>query len=205
MIVLSYNQARFVLETLESVKAQTYKTTELIIVDDWSTDQSVVTIESWLQKNGIECTFIRHQKNQGVCKSINDALAVAKGKYISMIASDDAWLPDKILQQVEIMENQPDQVGVLYSDAYQMDENGSPLPMLFIEAHRPFPKMPSGDIHKTVLEANFIPAMGTLIRSKCYKKVGIYDESLFFEDWDMWIRISREFEVIFRFHRDGKI
>ena len=79
MIVICYNQARFVVETLESVKAQSYKNTELIIVDDCSTDDSVAVIERWLRENGIQCTFIRHEKNQGVCKALNDALAVASG------------------------------------------------------------------------------------------------------------------------------
>ena len=172
MIVLCYNQSRFVLETLESVKAQTYKTTQLIIVDDCSSDDSVATIESWLHENGIDCTFIRHQKNQGICKSLNDALAVATGKYISMVASDDIWLPDKIAQQVEIMESQPDHVGVLYSDAFQMDEHGNLLPDMFIAAHRKLPEMPQGQILDTLLEGNFIPAMTTLIRRSCYDKVG---------------------------------
>src|ERR1035437_9840246 len=95
MIVLSYNQCRYVLETLESVKAQTYNATQLIIVDDCSSDDSVATIEHWLQENRIHCAFIRHKENQGICKSLNDALAVANGKYISMIAADDVWLPDK--------------------------------------------------------------------------------------------------------------
>ncbi len=48
-------------------------------------------------------------------------LAVATGKYISMLASDDIWLPDKIASQVKLMESLSDQVGVLYSDAFQMD------------------------------------------------------------------------------------
>ena len=132
-IVLSYNQCQYVLETLESVKAQTYKVTELIIVDDCSTDDSVAIIERWLQENKINCTFIRHEKNQGICKSLNEALAVATGKYISMVASDDIWLPDKIARQVEIMEAQPDQVGILYSDAFQIDEHGYPLPKCLLQ------------------------------------------------------------------------
>ena len=72
MIVPCYNQARFVLETLESVRAQTYKPTELIIVDDCSSDDSVAIIEQWLQENGIHCTFIRHHKNRGICRSLNE-------------------------------------------------------------------------------------------------------------------------------------
>jgi glycosyltransferase involved in cell wall biosynthesis len=197
MIVLSYNQSRFVLETLESVRAQTYKATQLIIVDDCSSDSSVATIDRWLNESAIDCTFIRHRENQGICKSLNDALAVATGKYISAVASDDVWLPNKIAQQVEMMESQPDHVGIVYSDAFQMDENGHPLADMFIAAHRTLPEMPQGQILNILLEGNFIPAMTTLIRRSCYDKVGLYDENLPWEDWDMWMRLARHYSFIY--------
>jgi glycosyltransferase involved in cell wall biosynthesis len=200
-IVLCFNQCRFVSETLESVKAQTYQATQLIIVDDCSSDDSVATIEHWLQETGLGCTFIRHQENQGICKSLNDALAVSTGKYISMVASDDVWLPDKTARQVKIMESQPDQVGVLYSDAFQIDEQGRPLPDTFIlEARRNLPEMPQGQVLHMLdllLEGNFIPGMTTLIRRNCYNEVGLYDEDLPWEDWDMWLRIARHYSFLY--------
>ena len=197
MIVLCYNQARFVVETLESVKVQTYKPTELIILDDCSSDDSVTRIENWLRENGIDCTFIRHHENRGICKSLNEALAVATGKFISMVASDDIWLADKITRQVEIMESQPDDVGVLYTDAFQIDEHGNALPEMFIAAHRSLPEMPQGQVLNTLLEGNFIPGMTTLIRRSCYGVVGFYDEHLPWEDWDMWLRIARHYSFIY--------
>ena len=197
LIVLCYNQAQFVVETLESVKAQTYKTTQLIIVDDCSTDGSVAIIERWLKENGIDCTFIRHQQNYGLCKTVNDALAAASGKYISMVASDDIWLPDKIERQVKIMESQPEHVAVLYSDAFQIDENGHPLPDTFVPPSRRLIKMPEDQILNMLLEYNFIPAVTTLIRRSCYEQVGLYDENLPWEDWDMWMRIARHYSFIY--------
>lgn len=196
-IVLSYNQSRFVVETLESVKAQTYKATQFIIVDDCSSDDSVPIIERWLHKNGIQCAFIRHQENKGICKSLNEALTVANGKYISMVASDDVWLPDKLERQVEILESEPASVGVLYSNAFQMDEHGHALSDMFIEAHRHLPEMPQGQVLDTLLAGNFIPAMTTLIRRSCYEKVGLYDESLPWEDWDMWLRLARQYSFVY--------
>jgi glycosyltransferase involved in cell wall biosynthesis len=196
-IILSYNQSRFVLETLESVKAQTYKDTQLIIVDDCSSDDSVAAIERWLHENRIDCTFIRHKKNEGICKSLNDALAVSRAKYVSMVASDDVWLPDKIEQQVEMMESQQDHVGILYSDAFQIDEQGRPLPEMFIAAHRKLPEMPQGQILDQLLEGNFIPGMTTLIRRSCYDVVGLYDETLPWEDWDMWLRLARHYSFLY--------
>jgi glycosyltransferase involved in cell wall biosynthesis len=196
-IVLCYNQARFVVETLESVKAQTYKHTQLIVFDDHSTDDSVAVIEKWLQENGIVCTFIQHRENKGICKSLNEALAVATGKYISMVASDDLWLPDKIARQVEIMESQPDDVGVLYSDAFQINEEGDTLPGLLISTYWKLSEMPQGRILDRFLQGNFIPGLTTLVRRNCYDKVGPYDENLPWEDWDMWMRIARHYSFVY--------
>lgn len=192
MLVICYNQARFVVETLESAKAQTYKNTELIIADDCSTDDSVAVIERWLSEKKIQCTFIRHEKNQGVCKTLNEALSHASGKYISMIASDDLWLPDKIESQVAIMESQPESVGVLYSDTFLMDENGRDLPKTFHERWN-LPENSQGQVLDALLKNNFIPGLTSFIRRDCYRTVGRYDEDLPWEDWDMWLRIARHY------------
>lgn len=197
IFVACYNQAQFVLETLESVRAQTYKHTELIIVDDGSTDDSVAIIDQWLQGTGIPCTFIRHHKNMGVCRTANDGVGAAKGKYISMIASDDLWLPDKIAQQVEIMEVQPENVAVLYSKAFLIDADGHLLPGLCTGAGWELPEMPQGQVLDTLLRGWCVLPQTTLIRRSCYDKVGLYDENLPFEDRDMFMRIARHYSFIY--------
>lgn len=197
MIVVCYNQSRFVLETLESAKAQTYKFTELIIVDDCSSDDSATIIESWLRENGRDGTFIRHAKNQGICKALNDALAVATGKYLSMVAADDVWLPDKIARQVEMMESQPEQVGVVYTDAFRIDGNGHLLPTMHMADNWKPPEIPQGQILEMLFQLNFIPGMTTLVRRSCFDEVGLYDESLPWEDWDMWMRLARHYSFLY--------
>jgi hypothetical protein len=114
-----------------------------------------------------------------------------------MVAADDAWLPDKTARQVDMMEQMPAGVGVLYSDAFQIDESGETLPQTFIEAHRKFVVPPEGFLFDVLWEGNFIPAMTTLIRYECFNQVGTYDEDLCFEDWDMWMRISRRFRFVY--------
>jgi GT2 family glycosyltransferase len=56
---------------------------------------------------------------------------------------------------------------------------------------------PHGNIHQVLWEGNFIPAMTTLVKRECYHKVGMYDETLFYEDWDMWLRLSHLGDIIF--------
>lgn len=196
-IVLCYNQARYVVECLEAVKAQNYPNLELIINDDASKDDSVAVINGWLAKNNIPHHFLKNQANQGICRSLNNTLRIAQGKYVSGIAADDVWLPGKLQTQVELLEGFPSRVGVVYSDALQMDENGKLLPDKFIQAHRRFDTLPTGNLHKVLWEGNFIPAMATLTRRECFDRVGLYDETLFYEDWDMWLRISRCYEFVY--------
>ena len=196
-IVLCYNHARFVVECLDGIKAQQYPNLELIIHDDASRDNSAEVIQAWLGRCNIPHKFLRQKTNQGICRSLNYALSHASGKYISGIATDDVWLPNKLLGQVELMERLPARVGVVYSDALQIDEAGQFLSWKFIEGHRRFETMPQGDIHHILWEGNFIPAMTTLVRSECYRQVGLFDEALFYEDWDMWLRISRSFDFVY--------
>jgi glycosyltransferase involved in cell wall biosynthesis len=192
-----YNHSRFVEECLDSVRYQTYPKLQVIIFDDCSKDNSVSVIENWLKKHQLDWRFIPHTRKIGICASLNEVLRLARGKYISMIAADDVWLPDKTSRQVEMMEQMPSDVGVLYSDAFQINENGETLPQMFIEAYRKFVVPPEGFLFDVLWEGNFIPAMTTLIRRDCFTKVGMYDEDLCFEDWDMWMRISRKFRFAF--------
>lgn len=197
IIAVCYNHARFVVECLDAIRNQSYSNKEIIIIDDCSKDDSVAVINNWIKQHQVECRFIAHSENQGVCRTINDALAHAKGKYISIIATDDAWLPDKITRQVAMMETLPETVGVLYSDAYQVDENGQQLADMFIAAHCKFEAMPEGDILEQLICANFIPAMTILIRRTVYDKVGLYDENLIYEDWDFWLRTANHFHFAY--------
>lgn len=211
-ILLCYNQARFVEETLESVKAQTYRPLQVILIDDCSQDDSVARIERWrsANKDALPLTFVVHAKNMGICKSLNEALRLAEGKYISMLASDDVWLPDKTAREMEILEAQAERVGVAYTDAFQMDTNSARLPGLFIVEDRKRRGMLHGKILDALLEYNFIPGPTVLIRRSCFEKVGGFDENLAWEDWDMWLRIARQYEfyysaepsVVYRIH-DG--
>ena len=210
VIALCYNHSRFVAECLESIRNQTYQHLQLIVIDDESKDDSVALIEEWISTHDVTCTFIKHTTNKGICKSLNEGLALARGKYISIIGTDDVWLPDKLEHQVPVMEQLPEEVAVIYSDAYRINEQGNLLAGRYIEYMSqearnlpsgryivPFFSPPEGDIFPHLVENNFIPGMTTLIRRSCYDTIGWYDERLCFEDWDMWFRISQRFKFAY--------
>lgn len=194
----SYNNARYLVETLESIKAQSYQNIELIIVDDFSTDDSVQIIDEWLKTYTKPYKFIKHESNMGVCHTCNDLLLNAGGKYISTIATDDIMLPDKISIQVSIMEAASDDVAAVYSDAYLIKEDSSPRYGWFIQRHNDFEDIPSGNIFDVLLSrGNFIPAMTLLTRMECFKKVGFFDSKISYEDYDMWLRLSKDYSLIY--------
>ncbi|HMD53870.1 MAG TPA: glycosyltransferase, partial [Phycisphaerae bacterium] len=198
VIAPCYNHERFVRECLESIRMQDYPNLQIIVTDDCSKDASPSVIREWIKANpSLQVTFIQSKKNRGLCSVLNDALKVATGKYIAMTNTDDVWKPSKIRKQMEFMESLPEKTAVLYSDAYLMDENGALLPKRFIESYRSFDHMPEGDIHEVMWNGNFIPVMTTLIRRSAFEKVGLHDESLFYEDWDLWLRISKDFHFAY--------
>jgi glycosyltransferase involved in cell wall biosynthesis len=192
-----YNHARFVADSLDSIRAQEYANMQLIIVDDKSSDDSVNVIEKWIRQHQAKVEFIKHGENQGICRTLNEMVSLAKGKYIAWLSSDDVWLPQKLREHVEMLERLPEAVGVVYSDAYQISEDGGRLPEMFIATQRQLLLPPEGRIFDALVEGNFIPGMTTLIRTRCFETVGGYDESLNFEDWEMWLRISQHFDFVF--------
>jgi glycosyltransferase involved in cell wall biosynthesis len=197
VIALCYNHARFLADCLNSIAAQTFQAFQLVVLDDCSRDDSPALIEAWLAQHRPDAVFIRHQQNAGLCKSLNEALAHAQGRFISMIATDDAWEPDKIERQLAAAQAASDQVAVVYSDASRMDEAGNRLPKDFIDSHTPGCTRPSGRIFEELATRNFIPAMATLIRRQALLAVGGYDEQLAYEDYDMWLRLADRHEFLY--------
>src|SRR5580704_6317104 len=96
VIALNHNQGKFLEETLDSVRNQTYKNIELIICDDCSTDDSTRKINKWIEQNNYKAKLIFNEQNLGVVKSSNRAIKQANGYYACFIACDDIMLPDKL-------------------------------------------------------------------------------------------------------------
>lgn len=193
VVAVCYNHERFVEECLEGIRCQSYPSIQLIIMDDSSTDLSVSIIENWIKSKHVNCQFITHKENLGLCKTLNQALTMIEGKYVSFLSTDDVWLPDFITKNVEILEGNPDDAGLVYGNSYLIDESGDLLPKLRKENNH----HPQGYVLKEFLDKSFIATNAVLIRSSCFRVVGNYDESLFYEDFDMWTRLLAAFKVVY--------
>jgi len=197
IIVICFNHEAYLIECLNSVISQTYNNIQLIIADDKSSDNSVDKIDYWIKSNNVDCIFIKHETNIGLCKTLNQCLSFARGDFISIVATDDVWLPDKISIQIETFIKLPSDVGVLYTDAMLIDEKSNIISGRHIKDYGKLYPFQSRSIYGDLLNGNFIPALTAITRSSCYNVVGYYDESLIFEDLDMWLRISSHFKMFF--------
>lgn len=96
-VVTSYNYEKYILKTIESIKAQTYKNIEIIVVDDCSTDKSRELLE---QISNI--TLIKNKKNIGQLASMMKGLELAQGQFVSFIDSDDVLMPDYAQNHIRV-------------------------------------------------------------------------------------------------------
>ncbi|MBF9222161.1 glycosyltransferase [Hymenobacter ruricola] len=195
--VASYNNAAYIVETLESIRNQTYPHWELVVVDDGSKDDSAELIADWLKTHSeVKGQLLVNNPNRGVCHTFNRFLNAAKGKYISIIGSDDLFLPEKLTAQVALLEAASAKVGLVYSDVSKIDPAGKVIVPSVYETGQITPF--SGNVWLEMLKTNFLGAMTVLIRRECFDQVGPFDENLAYEDWDMWLRISREFDFLYQ-------
>lgn len=107
-VVVSFlNRERFLANAVESVFAQTYKSWELLLVDDGSSDSSTAMARRYSTEHPHLVRYLEHSHhaNRGQVVSRNLALACARGEYFANLDSDDVWLPDKLEQQVAILDS----------------------------------------------------------------------------------------------------
>lgn len=188
VICLCYNQARFVKEALDSVINQSYDNIQLIIVDDGSTDGSQEVIAKWLIDKE-EVPFVNLGENIGSTAAFNKGLALANGKYVIDLAGDDVFLHERIGLQVAFFERQEALVGVIYSNAQYINEEGK-------ELHQHFDHLGllpyEGDVYEKVIDTYFIPTPTMMIRKSVLDELEGYDETLAYEDFDFWVRSARK-------------
>lgn len=102
IITPAYNSEKYIIDTIQSVKSQTYKNWEMIIVDDYSTDNTVNIVSEEMKKDS-RIKLIKLNKNQGAAIARNTGINSAKGRYIAFLDSDDLWEPNKLEVQLNFM------------------------------------------------------------------------------------------------------
>ncbi len=210
IIVATFNSAPYVIETLESAKAQTWQNIELIVSDDCSADNTVAVCRDWMDKN--ENRFVRTElitvpKNTGVSANCNRCIAASNAGWIKMIAGDDILFPSCIDDNMQFVQNNPD-AAIIFSQVKLYKNNFFPenfiaqdpliYPMNIMN-----PAYTSADQYKLLLLSDRI----TFTPSFFFKKqtivdAGGYDEdNKLAEDYPMWLKLTRQGTRFHYFHK----
>lgn len=198
VICLCYNHERFIKEALESIWNQTYVNLELIVVDDASKDNSVSIIKQLLNKYP-DVLFIPLPENIGNCKAFNQAFSFATGDYVIDFSGDDVMEPDRISKQVDLFERLDSSVGVIFTDAVYIDAEGKVLREHFdyLLKKRVVKLIPAGDVYQSILTTYFISSPTMMVRTKVLRELKGYDPDLAYEDFDFWVRSSRNYKYAY--------
>ena len=200
VICTCYNHSEYVEKALNSVSSQTYKNIQLIIVDDYSSDNSIEIIESWLTKNKADI-FIKNETNLGLTKSFNRAFKKANGEFFIDLAADDKLLPHCVEKQVFTFNQFPkDEVAIVYGNASITIKETYETYLYFdrFPQEKRTTKPNDGLIYKELIDhSNTICSVSAMVNSNLFKKVGCYDENLEYEDYDLWLRFASDYPILY--------
>ena len=174
IVITNYNYSKYLYQSIESAINQTYKNTEILLIDDASTDNSE---DVWKKFSG-SIRVIKHTKNKGIVFSRNEALDIIKGKYFIFLDSDDYWDIDYLEKQVIFIEKT--HFDVVYTDikAFGMNNNDIKFPNFSLDR---------------IISRNIVN-MGALIRRSSVKYIR-FDPELnrtSHEDWDFFLALALE-------------
>lgn len=185
IVITCYNYGNFIAECIDSVLKQTYKDTEIIIVNDGSTDNTEEVLQPYLALSNVH--YIK-QINSGQTVAKNTGIRHAKGDFIAFLDADDFWHPQKLEKQLSLFTGK---IGVVYSQSQFVDNDSNHIPTEppshYLRPHR-------GDVKENLIFDNFIPFSSSVVRRECFDLLGTFDESLKMGiDWDLWLRFSVQY------------
>lgn len=192
VIVPTYNYARFIGQTLENLRAQTYARWECVVVDDGSTDDTEEVVARFVESEP-RVHYIR-QANQRQSVAKNTGLAAAKGEYVQFLDADDLLEPRKFERQVEFLETHAD-VEIVYGGVrfFHTERPDERLHSMFGEDKPWMPEVSGAgrEVLLPLVKQNIMVINSPLLRRSVVEDVGPFDPVLPpVEDWDYWIRCA---------------
>jgi glycosyltransferase involved in cell wall biosynthesis len=185
ILLPSYNHARYITEAVMSVVEQTYKSIELIVIDDGSTDGSAEILGNLSRAHGFRLEI---QPNRGLIKTLERLHALATGEFISFFSSDDVYERTKLEKLVRFLTTNPE-FAMVYSKIIQIDEHSR-------EKQRIQESYKSGKIFRELLRGDFcINGLSALVRTEIVRKYRRFDT--FIDDLPLWLQIARDHPIGF--------
>lgn len=189
VVMSSYNHEKFVSEAIESVLRQGFDDFELIIVDDGSTDRSVDIIERHATDDR-RIRVVLHEQNLGIARTVNDGIRRACGEYLGFIASDDAWMEDKLSKQLAVLEFNGDLI--VCAQVEIIDESGQPLDST--EERVDCLPQESGDVFDEILFCGQLFAETALFKRKNLGNIMLDEHLKYLSDWKFCLDLAAEHE-----------
>lgn len=213
VVVASYNSKDTILETLESIKSQTYENIELIITDDGSKDGTIEVCKKWLMTNQgkfVRSEVVSSSSNTGISLNLNRGVYKAQGDWVKIIAADDRLLPHCISSNIAFVSNHS-RYDIVFSKIVGFGDVDSVAAQKcdWRDCHKIFENFSQKDFMTLLCFRNFLPAASAFLRKKTFDQLGGFDESIpFLEDWPFWIKalgqgfqlgFNNDFTVEYRF------
>lgn len=185
VVIPTYNRKHTLPRAIASVLNQTLQPTEIIMVDDGSTDGTA----DWIQETYPRINPIR-QSQKGVSTARNIGIKSAKCDWIALLDSDDEWLPDKLERQVEAFNQNPG-IKLCHTEEIWI-RNGVRVNQK--KKHQKY----GGHIFEKCLDMCRISPSSAIFHQSLLDDVGYFDEAFSIcEDYDLWLRITAEYPVLF--------
>ncbi|WP_114750167.1 glycosyltransferase family 2 protein [Pleomorphovibrio marinus] len=198
VICTCYNHADYVFDSLNSVVNQCYSPLELIIIDNASSDNSREVIQNWLWLHDYvkPLHVFFHEEPLGYCSSFNKALFSSTGKYVVDLAADDILLQEHITKAVHALEKSHS--GAYFCNALLKGTNGDQKYFYKVgEDGKALEAVPQGDMYEILVRRYALCSATLVFRSMALKKMGGYDESLSYEDFDVMVRMARSHRFVY--------
>ncbi|HXW57947.1 MAG TPA: glycosyltransferase family A protein [Solirubrobacteraceae bacterium] len=188
VVIAAYEAAGTVGAAVESVLAQTRQDFEVIVVDDGSRDDTAAVVEAIAADDAR--VVVQRQPNAGPSAARNRGIELGDGQYVSMLDSDDLWLPDYLQEMGDALEADP-QAGFAYTEAWLEEDNGRFRKATAMALQQPPDRtLPLERFVEELMRRNFIFNAVTVRRS-VIERVGGYDPQMSHsEDYELWLRIA---------------
>ncbi len=200
IIVLTYNSSKYVIETLESIKAQTYDRIELVITDDCSTDETPSICQMWLERSKnrfINSTFVGSSQNTGVSANANRGVRASHGRWIKLIAGDDRLMPNCISDSINYVDSHPD-TEFLFSNVRTINSRGTEIYGFISKINAEvFNALSPVELRTLLYVTNVLPAPTSFIKRDTLVELGLYDENFpMKEDYPLWLKAVSGSKII---------
>lgn len=191
VVVLTYNSSATVLETLESIKEQTYEKIELIITDDASKDNTVSLCNKWIDANVerfVQAKVVTSKINTGISANANRGCFASQGEWIKIIAGDDRLLPNCISDNVSFIQKHKN-AEIVFSKLRLFGNTIIPKKWICKDVGPFFRGLTQRQLAIRLYRGNFLPASSAWIKYSCLQKLGGFDEQFrLLEDWPFWMK-----------------